>query len=430
MATTRLVLRRLGQSVLSAPLKKTRPIGILQHRCCSNFYPINDDVFGLTDEQKQLRELAFQFAQKELAPHADKIDKEDYFPEMKDFWKKLGELGFLGITAPGEYGGAEGSYMDHVLVMEELSRAHGGIALSYGAHSNLCVNQIVRNGNEKQKAKYLPKLISGEHIGALAMSETTSGSDVVSMRLTAEHKGDHYLLNGTKFWITNGPEADVLVVYAKTEPKKAQHGITTFLIEKTMEGFSVGKKLDKLGMRGSPTGELIFDNVKVPVENVVGETNKGVYVLMSGLDIERLFLAAGPIGIMQAACDMAFQYAHEREQFNQKIGTFQLLQGKMADMYTILNASRCYVYNVARSLDRGNVIPKDCAAVILYTAEAATKVALDAIQILGGNGYINDYPTGRFLRDAKLYEIGAGTSEVRRLVIGRSLNAEYGVKSR
>lgn len=332
----------------------------------------------------------------------------------------------MGITAKPEYGGTGGTYTDHCIINEEISRASGAIALSYGAHSNLCVNQIHRNGTEEQKLKYLPKLCSGEHIGALAMSEAGSGSDVVSMKLTAEKKGDYYVLNGSKFWITNGPDADVIVVYAKTDTKVApQHGITAFLVEKGFSGFSTGPKLDKLGIRGSSTGELIFEDCKVPAANVLGANEKGVYVLMSGLDYERCVLAAGPVGLMQAACDVAFKYAHERRQFGQRIGEFQLLQGKMADMYTTMNACRSYLYNIARACDMGKANPKDCAGVILFCAEKATKIALDAIQILGGNGYINDYPTGRFLRDAKLYEIGAGTSEVRRMLIGRSLNKEY-----
>jgi isovaleryl-CoA dehydrogenase len=307
--------------------------------------------------------------------------------------------------------------------MEEISRVSAAIGLSYGAHSNLCVNQIVRNGSEEQKEKYLPKLIDGEHIGALAMSEVSSGSDVVSMKLKAEKKGDYYILNGSKFWITNGPDADVLLVYAKTDPSKKEHGITTFVIEKGMEGFTTGLKLDKLGMRGSSTGELIFDNCKVPATNVIGDVNKGVYILMSGLDYERCVLAGGPVGIMQACIDTSFPYMHMREQFNQKIGHFQLLQGKMADMYTRLSACRSYVYSVARSCDSGaRASSKDCAGALLYAAENCTQVALDAIQCLGGNGYINDYPTGRYLRDAKLYEIGAGTSEVRRWLLGRSFN--------
>ncbi|KAF6032352.1 hypothetical protein EB796_009373 [Bugula neritina] len=388
-------------------------------------YPINDQFFGLNDEQIQLRETVFNFLQKELAPFADQIDKENGWSKQHDFWKKLGDMGFLGMTAPVEFGGTDMSYLEHCLVMEEMSRVSAAIALSYGAHSNLCVNQISKNGNEEQKAKYLPKLCSGEFIGALAMSEAGSGSDVVSMKTTAVKKGDYYVLNGSKFWITNGPDADVLVVYAKTDPSKHQKGITTFLIEKDMEGFSQGIKLDKLGMRGSNTGELIFEDCKVPESHILGRVGFGVYILMSGLDVERTLGAAGPLGLMQACCDVAFDYAHQREQFGKKIGTYQLLQGKMADMYTQLSVTRSYVYNVAKALDNGNRVPKDCAAVILYAAEKATQVALDAIQILGGNGYINDYPTGRFLRDAKLYEIGAGTSEVRRMVIGRSLNQEY-----
>ncbi|KAL4240073.1 hypothetical protein ACF0H5_000867 [Mactra antiquata] len=398
----------------------------LQTRLVSHF-PIDDDTLGLTDEQKQLRETVFQFSQKELAPFADEIDKTNSFPQMRDFWKKCGELGLHGITAPGKYGGSELGYLEHCIVMEELSRASGSIALSYGAHSNLCINQIVRNGNDEQKDKYLPDLIAGNTVGALAMSEPNAGSDVVSMKLRADKQGDNYVLNGSKFWITNGPDADVLVVYAKTnfDTDKPQHGITAFLVEKGMEGFSTGIKLDKLGMRGSNTSELIFQDCKVPASHTLGNLNRGVYVLMSGLDIERCILSSGPLGIMQACCDVAFKYAHDREAFGSKIGHYQMIQAKMADMYTTLCASRSYVYNVAKALDKGKINPNDCAAVILYTAEAATQVALDAIQILGGNGYINDYPTGRFLRDAKLYEIGAGTSEVRRLVIARAINAYY-----
>ncbi|XP_052262362.1 isovaleryl-CoA dehydrogenase, mitochondrial-like isoform X2 [Dreissena polymorpha] len=397
-----------------------------QTRSASHF-PIDDNLYGLSDEQKQLRETVFQFAQKELAPRADEIDKTNSFPGMRDFWKKCGDMGLHGITAPAQYGGSEMGYMEHTLVMEELSRASGSIALSYGAHSNLCLNQIVRNGNSEQKQKYLPDLIAGRKVGALAMSEHNAGSDVVSMKLRADKQGDHYILNGNKFWITNGPDADVLVVYAKTDFKteKPQHGITAFLVEKGMKGFSTGPKLDKLGMRGSNTCELIFQDCHIPEGQVLGGVGRGVYVLMSGLDIERGLGAVGPLGIMQACCDVAFKYAHERECFGEKIGHFQMIQAKLANMYTTLNANRSYVYNVARALDRGNISPNDCAGVILYAAEAATQMALDAIQILGGNGYINDYPTGRFLRDAKLYEIGAGTSEVRRLVIARAINAFY-----
>ncbi|XP_067937963.1 isovaleryl-CoA dehydrogenase, mitochondrial-like isoform X2 [Watersipora subatra] len=388
-------------------------------------YPINDKLFGLTEEHIQLRNTVFNFFQKELAPFAQQIDQDNGWKGQKDFWKKLGEMGLLGMTVSDEFGGTGATYLQHCLVMEEMSRVSAAIALSYGAHSNLCVNQIAKNGSEEQKNKYLPALCSGEAIGALAMSEVSSGSDVVSMKTTATKKGDYYVLNGSKFWITNGPDADILVVYAKTDPTQKQRGITTFLIEKGMEGFSQGVKLDKLGMRGSNTGELIFEDCKVPEENILGKEGQGVYILMSGLDVERALGAAGPLGVMQACCDEAFAYAHEREQFGQKIGTYQLLQGKMADMYTTLGVTRSYVYNVAKALDNGNRVPKDCAAVILYSAEKATQMALDAIQILGGNGYINDYPTGRFLRDAKLYEIGAGTSEVRRMLIGRALNSEY-----
>lgn len=393
----------------------------------SQFYPIDEHIFGLNSDQIQLRETIFNFAQKELAPNANEIDKQNNFANLRKFWQQLGKLGALGITVNPEYGGVGGSYLDHVIIMEELSRACAAIALSYGAHSNLCVNQIHRNGSENQKQKYLPKLCSGEHIGALAMSETQSGSDVVSLKLRAEKKGDYYVLNGNKFWITNGPDCDVLVVYAKTDfnAKKPQHGISAFIVEKDFEGFTQGPKLDKLGMRGSNTSELIFENCKVPKNNLLGEENKGVYVLMSGLDLERLVLAAGPVGIMQACCDIAFSYAHIRKQFNTRIGEFQLMQGKLADMYVTLSACRSYLYNVAKACDNKKVNSKDCAGVILYCAEQATKMALEAIQILGGNGYINDYPTGRLLRDAKLYEIGAGTSEIRRLLIGRSINTEY-----
>ncbi|KAJ2960996.1 hypothetical protein NQZ79_g3765 [Umbelopsis isabellina] len=383
----------------------------------------NAAVAGLTNEQMELREAVHDFAQNELAPRAEQIDKENAFP--MDMWKKFGDMGLLGVTAPEKYGGLNLGYTEHTFVMEEISRASGSVALSYGAHSNLCVNQIVRNGNEEQKQKYLPKLISGDHVGALAMSEPGSGSDVTSMKLRAEKKGDKYILNGNKFWITNGPDADVLVVYAKTDMQAGARGITAFLVEKGFKGFSTAQKLDKLGMRGSNTCELIFEDCEVPAENVLGAVGKGVYVLMSGLDLERLVLSGGPLGLMQAALDITIPYVHDRKQFGQPIGEFQLVQGKLADMYTKLNASRAYVYAVARACDNGQVSNKDCAGVILYSAERATEVALDAIQCLGGNGYINDFPTGRILRDAKLYEIGAGTSEIRRMLIGREFNKLY-----
>ncbi|XP_076247204.1 isovaleryl-CoA dehydrogenase, mitochondrial [Calliopsis andreniformis] len=393
----------------------------------SQYHKIDDHIFGLDHQQRELRKLVFNFVQTELAPKAADIDRKNNFDDLRLFWKKLGELGLLGITAKSEYGGTDGTYLDHVIIMEEISRASAAVGLSYGAHSNLCINQIHRNGTEEQKYKYLPKLCSGEHIGALAMSEPESGSDVVSMKLRAEKKGDYYVLNGNKFWITNGPDAETLIVYARTNPhaKKPQHGITAFIVERGFEGFSTAQKLDKLGMRGSNTAELVFQDCKVPAANVLGEVNKGIYVLFSGLDLERLILAAGPLGILQACCDVAFDYAHTRKQFGKPIAEFQLIQGKIANMYTALSACRSYLYSVARSCDKGHVNRKDCAAVILYNAENATNAALDAIQILGGNGYINDYPTGRLLRDAKLYEIGAGTSEVRRMVISRAITEEY-----
>ncbi|XP_021097391.1 isovaleryl-CoA dehydrogenase, mitochondrial isoform X2 [Heterocephalus glaber] len=378
-------------------------------------------------EELQLRQTMSKFLQEHLAPKAQEIDQSNEFKDLREFWKQLGSLGVLGITAPVQYGGSGLGYLEHVLVMEEISRASGSVGLSYGAHSNLCINQIVRNGNETQKEKYLPKLISGEYIGALAMSEPNAGSDVVSMKLKAEKKGDHYVLNGNKFWITNGPDADVLIVYAKTDVAAvpASGGITAFIVEKGMPGFSTAEKLDKLGMRGSNTCELIFEDCKVPAANILGQERKGVYVLMSGLDLERLVLAGGPLGLMQAVLDHTIPYLHMREAFGQKIGHFQLMQGKMADMYTRLAASRQYVYNVAKACDEGHCTAKDCAGVILFSAECATQVALDGIQCFGGNGYINDFPMGRFLRDAKLYEIGAGTSEVRRLVIGRAFNTDF-----
>lgn len=378
--------------------------------------------FGLGEEIDMLRETVFQFCQRELAPRAAQIDTDNDFPA--DMWRKFGDLGLLGITVSEEYGGANMGYLAHCVAMEEISRASASVALSYGAHANLCVNQIYKNANAEQRAKYLPKLISGEHVGALAMSEPNAGSDVVSMKLRAERQGDHYLLNGTKMWITNGPDADVLFVYAKTDINAGSRGISAFIIEKGMAGFSCAQKLDKLGMRGSNTGELVFENCRVPLENRVGEEGDGVRILMSGLDYERTVLSGGPVGLMQAAMDIMIDYVHQREQFGQAIGEFQLIQAKLADNYAQLNASRAYLYTVARALDSGFESRKDAAAVILYTAERATQAALDAIQILGGNGYINEYPAGRLLRDAKLYEIGAGTSEIRRMLIGRELFRE------
>ncbi len=378
--------------------------------------------FGLGEDIDMLRDQVQRFAAAEIAPRAAEIDRVNDFPA--DLWRKFGDLGLLGITVEEEYGGSGQGYLAHCVAMEEISRASASVGLSYGAHSNLCVNQIRRNGNEAQRRKYLPKLISGEHVGALAMSEPGAGSDVVSMKLRADKKGDRYVLNGSKFWITNGPDADVLVVYAKTDVNAGARGITAFLIEKSFKGFSVAQKLDKLGMRGSNTGELVFQDCEVPEENVLGAVGKGVNVLMSGLDYERAVLAGGPLGIMQAALDVALPYVHERKQFGQSIGEFQLVQGKLADMYTTTNACKAYVYAVTRACDAGRTTRKDAAGAILYSAEKATQIALDAIQLLGGNGYINDYPTGRLLRDAKLYEIGAGTSEIRRWLIGRELFAE------
>ncbi|CAM4088951.1 TPA: isovaleryl-CoA dehydrogenase [Legionella pneumophila] len=378
--------------------------------------------FQLGETYDMLRDSVNQFAQTEIAPLAAQIDEQNTFPNH--LWRKLGEMGLLGITVSEEYGGANMGYLAHTIAMEEISRASASVGLSYGAHSNLCVNQIFLNGNNEQKQKYLPKLISGEYIGALAMSESNSGSDVVSMQLQARSAGDKYILDGTKMWITNGPDADVLVVYAKTDKQAGSKGITAFIIEKGMPGFKTAQKLDKLGMRGSNTCELVFDQCEVPSENVLGTVNQGVKVLMSGLDYERTILAAGPVGIMQACMDVVLPYVHERKQFNQAIGEFQFIQGKLADMYTDLNACRAYLYAVAKACDNGRVSRKDAAGVILYTAEKATQMALQSIQILGGNGYINEYPTGRLLRDAKLYEIGAGTSEIRRMLIGRELFKE------
>ena len=377
--------------------------------------------FDLGDTIDLLRDAVYSFAQTEIAPLAAEIDRSNEFPNQ--LWPKLGEMGLLGITVPEDYGGTGMGYLAHIVAMEEISRASASVGLSYGAHSNLCVNQINRNGNDAQKAKYLPKLISGEHIGALAMSESGAGSDVLGMQLKAQKQGDYYRLNGAKMWITNGPDADLIVVYAKTDVAAGSRGITAFLVEKAF-GFTTSQKLDKLGMRGSNTGELVFQDVEVPVENVLGEVNDGARVLMSGLDFERAVLAAGPTGIMQACMDVVVPYVHERKQFGQSIGEFELMQGKLADMYTTMNASKAYVYAVGKACDRGETTRKDAAGAILYAAEKATWMALEAIQALGGNGYTNEYPVGRLLRDAKLYEIGAGTSEIRRMLIGRELFEE------
>ncbi len=387
-----------------------------------NTLPTLDFDLGYTADM--LRDSVREFAQSKIAPLAAEIDATNEFP--MELWRQMGEVGLLGVTVEEEFGGAGMGYLEHVVAMEEVSRASASVGLSYGAHSNLCVNQIWRNGNDDQRRKYLPKLISGEHVGALAMSEPGAGSDVVSMKLRADKADGGYVLNGNKMWITNGPDADVLVVYAKTEPDAGPRGITAFLIEKEFDGFSTAQKLDKMGMRGSNTGELVFQDCFVPEENVIGPLNEGVKVLMSGLDYERAVLSGGPLGIMQACMDVVMPYVHEREQFGQPIGGFQLIQGKLADMYTKMNASKAYVYAVAKACDRDQTTRKDAAGAILYSAERATEMALDAVQILGGNGYINEYPTGRLLRDAKLYEIGAGTSEIRRMLIGRELFAESG----
>ncbi|MEK9988361.1 MAG: isovaleryl-CoA dehydrogenase [Halieaceae bacterium] len=378
--------------------------------------------YGHSEELGLLRDTVHQFATREIAPRAASIDQDNQFPA--DLWRKMGDLGLLGITIPEQYGGSAMGYLAHAIAMEEISRASASVGLSYGAHSNLCLNQIKLNGSEAQRSQYLPRLCSGEHIGALAMSEPGAGSDVVSMRLRAERQGDDFVLNGNKMWITNGPDADVYVIYAKTDPEAGSKGITAFIIERDTPGFSRAPKLDKLGMRGSNTCELVFEDCRVPASAILGQEGAGVRVLMSGLDYERAVLSAGPVGILQACLDVVLPYVHEREQFGQAIGEFQLIQGKLADMYARCSASRAYLYAVCAALDRGEQSRKDAAAVILYTAEAATQSALDAIQLLGGNGYINDYPTGRLLRDAKLYEIGAGTSEIRRMLVGRELFAD------
>ncbi|EGN95633.1 hypothetical protein SERLA73DRAFT_142459 [Serpula lacrymans var. lacrymans S7.3] len=401
--------------------KHIRPSTRLQSR--RNVSTYNVEVAGLTEEQAEFRNAVTEFAQREIAPRAAEIDRSNNFPS--DVWEKLGNMGLLGVTVSSKYGGLELGYFHHTLAMEELSRASGSVALSYGAHSNLCVNQIHRHGTDAQKEKYLPDLVSGKKVGSLAMSEPGSGSDVVSMKLKADKIDGGWLLNGNKFWITNGPTASTLVVYAKTAPEKGSKGITAFIIENTYRGFSTHQKLDKFGMRGSDTCELLFENCEVPEENVLGQVNRGAAVLMSGLDLERLVLSGGPLGLMQAAFDYAVEYVHDRKQFDAPIGTFQLMQGKIADMYTSIGASRSYVYAVARACDQGHISRRDCAGAILYSTEKAVEVALEGMQCLGGNGYINEYPMGRILRDSRLYTVGAGTQEIRRMLIGREFNEQF-----
>ncbi|GJE87109.1 isovaleryl-CoA dehydrogenase [Phanerochaete sordida] len=416
---------RLLARSLRTPLPRPAGLAAAAQRRHASFY--NTSLAGLTEEQAEFRDAVSDFAQKEVAPRAAEIDKSNNFPA--DLWEKLGDMGLLGITTAPEYGGLGLGYFHHTLAMEELSRASGSVALSYGAHSNLCVNQIHRWGTEAQKKKYLPDLIAGRKVGSLAMSEPGSGSDVVSMRLRADKVDGGYRLNGNKFWITNGPTASTLVVYAKTVPDGGSKGITAFIIEKGFAGFSTHQKLDKFGMRGSDTCELVFEDCFVPEENVLGPVNKGAAVLMSGLDLERLVLSGGPLGLMQAAFDYAVEYIHDRKQFNVPVGTFQLMQGKIADMYTKMNASRSYVYAVARACDAGQVSRRDCAGAILYSSDRAVEVAMEAMQCLGGNGYINDYPVGRILRDSRLYTVGAGTQEIRRMLIGREFNQELSGRS-
>ncbi|KAH7915303.1 acyl-CoA dehydrogenase/oxidase [Hygrophoropsis aurantiaca] len=404
-------------------LRHVRPVPLSLPQPRRHVSTYNNDIAGLTEEQSEFRNAVSEFAQREIAPRAAEIDRSNNFPS--DVWEKLGNMGLLGITVSPKYGGLDLGYFNHTIAMEELSRASGSVALSYGAHSNLCVNQIHRHGTEAQKQKYLPDLISGKKVGSLAMSETGSGSDVVSMSLRADKIDGGWRLNGNKFWITNGPTASTLVVYAKTAPEKGSKGITAFIIEKSFKGFSTHQKLDKFGMRGSDTCELVFENCEVPEENVLGQVNRGAGVLMSGLDLERLVLSGGPLGLMQASFDYAVEYVHDRKQFGQPVGTFQLMQAKIADMYTKINASRAYVYAVARACDNGHISRRDCAGAILYSTEKAVEVALEGMQCLGGNGYINEYPMGRILRDSRLYTVGAGTQEIRRMLIGREFNQQF-----